>query len=57
MKPILLKRNVKLKNLRYEIDGVDSWWPAIHVASAVVIGFLMALSVMVLGLGLLIWTK
>jgi len=50
MKPIILKRQVKLKNLRYEIDGVDTWKPLLNVLSAIVIGALLALAVFIFGL-------
>lgn len=55
MKTILLKRHVKLKNLRYEIDGVDSYRPLIAVLSAVTIGFIIALLVFVFGLAFISW--
>jgi len=50
MKPIILKRNVKLGNFKYEIAGEDSYRPLLHVLSAIGIGAIIALAIFIFGL-------
>jgi hypothetical protein len=50
MKPITLKRNVKLGNIKWDIPGVDSDRPLLQVLSAIGIGAIIGLLVFIFGL-------
>ncbi len=52
-KPKILKRQLKLRELKYHIDGVETNKPLIEVASAVIIGAVIALFIICIILSLI----
>jgi hypothetical protein len=47
---MIIKRNVKLKDYKHEIPGVDSWRPLLHVLSAIGIGVIIGSLIFIFGL-------
>ena len=52
-KPIVLKRNLKLRELKYEIKGTETPRPALELLSAVFIGATIALLIFVVSLAII----
>ena len=50
MKTVVLKRHVKLKDLKYHIDGEETIKPLAECASAVGIGLIIALVIIAFGI-------
>jgi len=46
----ILKRNVKLKDLKYDIPGFDSYRPLLHVLSSIGLGAIIGLLIFIFGL-------
>jgi hypothetical protein len=52
-KPVVLKRNLKLKDLKYDIAGSESTTPRNEVLSAVIIGAITGLLIFVVSLAVI----
>ena len=52
-KPVVLKRNLKLRELKYEIKGTESSTPAFEIFTAILIGAFIALMIFTVSLAII----
>lgn len=55
MKPTILKRNVKLRHLRYEIAGTESTKPMRDIIEAILAGLVIALVCFISSMAMISW--
>lgn len=53
MKPVILKRKLKLRELKYEISGDESTRPRNEVLSAVIVGAIIGLLIFIASLAII----